>query len=504
MMPKQNQTNSELNRIEGHLKEEYPLLVDVVESFKELDLITRKLGFFQPEESHTERIPWWPVISVLGLYSSGKSAFVNHYLKYHVQVTGNQAVDDKFTVICFTSEDMVRVLPSLALDADPRFPFFKISEAIEEATPGEGRRVDAYLQLKTCPSEQLKGMIFIDSPGFDADSQRKSVLRITDHIIDLSDLVLVFFDARHPESGSMHDTLNHLVKGTINRRDSSKFLYILNQIDTTANENNPEQVFAAWQRALAQSGLTAGRCYTIYNPEFAVSIEDEGLKARFESKRDTELTDIYNRIEQVKVEREYRIVGMLEQTAHLLEKEIIPRIRQQKDSWRRWIMCLDGLILGAIAVAYFMIIFWTGYGDEVRFKISFSNDFLENPTRGTIIVAAFLVMIGSIHFFLRRVISNRILRTNIKEKETPDQYANYERAFRKNTRWWRSLFSRKPTGSGKGTMKRLAKVVEDTNLYIRMLNDRYTNPSGGEKATSPEMQKDNSSEQRKQSITYIF
>ena len=50
---------------------------------------------------------------------------------------------------------------------------------------------------------RVAGLEFIDSPGFDADEQRTAVLRITDHIVDLSDIVLVFFDARHPESGSM-------------------------------------------------------------------------------------------------------------------------------------------------------------------------------------------------------------------------------------------------------------------------------------------------------------
>jgi hypothetical protein len=110
--------------------------------------------------------------------------------------------------------------------------------------------------LKTCPSEQVRGKILIDSPGFDADAQRTSTLQITNHIIDLSDLVLVFFDARHPEPGTMHDTLKHLVEHTINRPDSSKFLYILNQIDTTAREDNPEDVIASWQRALAQKGVS--------------------------------------------------------------------------------------------------------------------------------------------------------------------------------------------------------------------------------------------------------
>ena len=134
-----------------------------------------------------------------------------------------------------------------------------MSLAIEDVAPGEGPRIDTYLQLKTCHSPKLSGRIFIDSPGFDADEQRNSTLRITDHIMDLSDLVLVFFDARHPEPGAMHDTLEHLVAGPIRRADSNKFLYVLNQIDNAAREDNPEEVFAAWQRALAQKGLTAGR-----------------------------------------------------------------------------------------------------------------------------------------------------------------------------------------------------------------------------------------------------
>ena len=99
-----------------------------------------------------------------------------------------------------------------------------------------------------------------------------SVMLITDHIIDLSDLVLVFFDARHPESGAMGDTLKHLVAETVHRPDSNKFLYILNQIDNAAREDNPEEVVAAWQRALAQKGLTAGSFSQIYDPASATPI----------------------------------------------------------------------------------------------------------------------------------------------------------------------------------------------------------------------------------------
>lgn len=67
--------------------------------------------------------------------------------------------------------------------------------------------------------------------------------------MDLSDLVLVFFDARHPEPGAMADTLEQLVSNTVSRPDANTFLYVLNQIDNAAREDNPEEVVAAWERA---------------------------------------------------------------------------------------------------------------------------------------------------------------------------------------------------------------------------------------------------------------
>jgi hypothetical protein len=69
---------------------------------------------------------------------------------------------------------LLHTLPGTALDADPRFPFYQISNELEKVAQGEGRRVDTYLQLKTSPCENLRGRIILDSPGFDADSQKGS------------------------------------------------------------------------------------------------------------------------------------------------------------------------------------------------------------------------------------------------------------------------------------------------------------------------------------------
>ncbi len=223
-----------LKSLELHLKKENPVLLSAVHTYRQLDQVGRSLGLLNSEQSFATQISWWPMISVLGTFSAGKSTFINHYLGESLQSTGNQAVDDKFTVICFGGESGAQVLPGSALDADPRFPFYQISNELDKVAGGEGRRVDSYLQLKTLPSEKLRGRIVIDSPGFDADSQRNATLRLTDHIIDISDLVLVFFDARHPEPGAMRDTLSHLVGDTIHRPDATKFIYVLNQMDTTA------------------------------------------------------------------------------------------------------------------------------------------------------------------------------------------------------------------------------------------------------------------------------
>jgi len=487
-MSESNPVKDRIKSLEHHLEAENPVLVDVVRSFRELDLVSRQMGFFSKEQSNAFSVPWWPLISVLGVYSSGKSTFINRYLDYGLQDTGNQAVDHKFTVICFSDEDKVRQLPGLALDADPRFPLYKITEAIDEATPGEGRRVDAYLQLKTCPSEKLRGKIIIDSPGFDADAQRTATLRITRHIIDLSDLVLVFFDARHPESGSMSDTLETLVKGTIHRNDSNKFLYILNQIDMTAREDNPEQVFAAWQRALAQKGMTAGRCYTIYDPEAGMPIEDDGLRERFLRKRDEDVAKIQERIEEVRVARAYRIVGMLGERAKVLETEALPRIQAFLDNWRRRVCWLDGAVFGLLMACLLGLTLWGGYWKGFSLQLPYMDRVMTNPWGKWSLAALLVALVIYIHFRVRKFAGSQAVRkilAGINEKEGQE---NYIRAFTKNTCWWRSIFRRKPAGWGRRNKARLAKLTSDANGYVQKLNDVYANPAGKvpEKAPLPE------------------
>jgi GTPase SAR1 family protein len=474
-----NPTKERIKRLEEHLKQENPVLAGCVKSFQRLDRIQRKLGLMKADESLATQVSWWPAIAILGTYSAGKSTFINQYVGSELQRTGNQAVDDKFTVLCYGTGGEGASLPGLALDSDPRFPFYQISHAIEEVAAGEGRRVDSYLQLKTTQAESLRGKILIDSPGFDADQQRTSTLLIINHIINLSDLVLVFFDARHPEPGAMADTLRHLVADTVQRTDATKFLYVLNQIDNTAREDNPEEVVAAWQRALSQHGLTAGRFYRIYarDRDVASPISDEGLRERFERKRDEDLADIEARIHQVEVERAYRVVGVLEKSARHVRDVLVPRLAQARRDWRRrtfWFSIpVFAVLLGLFLWWSISGEYWNGFDLEPFVA-------LDVPLQITVVaIVALLALL--LHSRIRALAGKSVLRSLQRDESLGQDGPALQRAFEWNLRaWWTSLATTSPRGWGQWQRRRLESVLAQADEFVQNLNDRHARPSGNE------------------------
>ena len=467
---------SRLARLESHLQVENPALLEVLPTYYKFDKLLYKTGLLDTEASLASRISWWPLISVLGTFSSGKSTFINTYVGDTLQSTGNQAVDDKFTVICHRSAGTVanQTLPGTALDADPRFPFYRISHEIEKVAQGEGKHIESYLQLRTTDQEPIRGKIIIDSPGFDADDQRTSTLRITDHILDLSDLVLVFFDARHPEPGAMQDTLEHLVARTVTRTDASKFLYILNQIDTAARDDNPEEVVGAWQRAIAQAGLTAGQFYTIYNEKASIPIEDTALRERFRSKRDADLAKIIARMDEVELQRNYRIVSVLETVANELEHDVLPKLRSAKAKWRRSVLIGDGIALGAIVA--------TWIGASIYFKWMppmeiFTFEWIRaNWIDTTVAVVAAAILALVFHYWMRGFVAKRIAAPLSEAYGQVE--LNLKNAFLKSAGVFQSIFRKEPAGWSTRASKHLRTVRETVATHIQSLNDRYADPSG--------------------------
>lgn len=454
-------------KLEQHLADENPVLLEVIKTYKELDKIAYKTGLLTPNQTYASQISWWPLISLLGTFSAGKSSFINQYTGRSVQLSGNQAVDDKFTVICYGHGNEIHTLPGLALDADPRFPFFGIAKEIEAVDEGEGGKIDQYMQLKTVPEKIVKGKILIDSPGFDADAQRDSTLRITDHIIEMSDLVLVLFDARHPEPGAMRDTLEQLVKKPIDRNDRDKILYVLNQIDATAQEDNPEEVISSWQRALSQQGLIMGNFFTIYNEELAAEIEDPALAERFKRKKDQDLALIHKRMDKVSIERAYRITHEVEHIANDIQQNKVPRLKSLLEKWRKHVLIADTAIIAPLAG----LSLWA-----LSTMPDMSNDLtswlLSSPINGGLFAGGLLIGFMAIHFSLRSKIAHWHA-SKIEESE-PDM-AN---ALLHNNRFWRGIFARSPRGWSGRTQKRLLGLMQDSKRSIQKLTDQFANPSG--------------------------
>jgi len=452
MMPKER-----YKKLKEYLSAENPVLLDVIDEYEALDKVGHKIGLITPDETYTSHISWWPMISILGTFSAGKSTFINHYAGAPVQESGNQAVDDKFTVICYGNNETPTTLPGLALDADPRFPFYNISEEINKVDPGEGNRVNLYLQLKTLKSPNVKGKILIDSPGFDADSQRDGILRITSHIVEMSDLVLVFFDARHPEPGAMRDTLEHLVATTIGHRDANKVLYILNQIDTTAKEDNLEDVISSWQRALSQEGLISGNFYGIYNEDAAIPFENETMGERLRSKKDTDLGRIVERMDKVSIERAYRIIKALDDFAKEIKEEKIPLLQEALQSWARKVLWTDLGIMGLLLA---------GIG-ALQLKFNLFDSLLDSQVGMIISLLVLLALLFGIHIKVRNLFA---VKASKKWEEKDPAIA---KALMHNTQWWKSMFSFTGRGWQKKSKAKLDELVAQSKRAIQKLNDQH-------------------------------
>ncbi len=475
-MPTSKRLRRHLNALKEHLRNEHPGLVPLLPHFRELDRVLRRLGLMSSDESVAGRISWWPVITTVGMFSSGKSTFINETLGVELQRTGNQAVDDKFTVICYGQDNGGLPLPGMALDSDARFPFYNMGQEVERVAPGEGKMVDAFLQLKTCPSEHLRGKILVDSPGFDSDDQRRATLRLTSHIIDLSDLVLVFFDARRPEPGAMQDTLDHLVTNAVKRSDSTKFLYILNQIDTAADEDNVDDIMGAWQRAVAQAGLVSGRFYTVFSRHAGEAIADPEKRRRYEAKRDADLDEIERRIAGVEMDRGYRIAGMAERLSRELETEVIPALQHALGRWRRRMRITHLSVVVLVLAAVLGVV--AGIGTW-PFAAAW-NAIPAAPVPLGLLAVGVLLLLGG-YLTVATELTRRGVARGLTTAMGPMEL-NLRAAFHKSATPWRAVIGG-IAGWRESVRRRLARLREHIAEHIQQLNDTYTDP--GAKRVEP-------------------
>ena len=265
---------------------------------------------------------------------------------------------------------------------------------------------------------------------------------------------------------------------TIERSDAGKFLLILNQLDATAKEDNAEQVVAAWQRAIVQTGLSTGRFYCIFNDKAAVKIEDEGLKRRYEEKRDIDLKEIEHRMSEVSVERVYRIIGALENMANRIESHAIPAIKDAKQKWYKQTLIMDAVIYSLIAMGGIFYSIQANYWQGGSCNPSWLASFQENPTNQMIALVISAIVVIGVHFWSRSVIAKRVA----KRIKPVTGVGSIVGAFMKNTGFFHSVFNKNPVGWGRYSKKTIAMARHDADSMVKTLNDKYSDPLGRQEA----------------------
>ena len=233
---------------------------------------------------------------------------------------------------------------------------------------------------------------------------------------------------------------------------------------------------SAWQRSLAQSGLLAGRFYRIYDKEAAMPIEDLQVRERFEKKREEDMTDIYARMQQIEIERSYRIAAMLEQTADTIENQTVGKLKAMLDQWKSKVFLFDGIIFGLLLVLAGTALTLTDSWHLVRDCV---NGLTAGETSSVLMAGLSLIFAGYIHFTIRGRVAGSML------KKIPNEFGHdhnaikqFSQAFSKSTAGYRPLFLQKPAGWNSDNRRVLAQVKDDANDYIQLLNDQFTDPSG--------------------------
>ena len=136
---------------------------------------------------------------------------------------------------------------------------------------------------------------------------------------------------------------------------------------------------------------------------------------------------------------------------------------------------------------------WAGYWKGLSFTAPWWNDFINNPSQAVPAIVAVVGGLMVIHFLSRKIVRQRILKKLGNALQAGPERDRLLRAFKKNTRFWRSIFDVKPAGWGHFGRKRVQRTLDDADRYIQSLNDRFTDPSG------KQSKKSNIQQQAKQS-----
>ncbi len=212
-----------------------------------------------------------PRVLFLGNHSSGKSSFINYIAGMDVQESGMAPTDDGFTLVTYGEE--VETLDGQTLVSHPELDYQDLASL--------GPEFLANLRFKICPSENLRQLTLIDSPGM-IDSANSHQLRNYDfresirRFAESADLVLFFFDPDKP--GTTGESISIFTKQLT--AIHHKLLIVLNKVDLCDNIRDFARTYGAlcWNLSKSIPTKDTPRIYTTYLPGFATRPPEKNAK----------------------------------------------------------------------------------------------------------------------------------------------------------------------------------------------------------------------------------
>lgn len=437
-----------LINLEQHFTNDNPVLLKSAKVFHDLDQIEYDLGLIEMDDTTACKNSWWPIISLIGGNSTAKSRFINSYLGSQQLASGIQASSHKFTVLLHNSQTNPATLPGTALDVDPRYPFYQISSKIEQLQKGEGNRINSYLELKTINSERLKGRLFIDAPNISAAPTNPITLMLTKHIVENSDLVLIFTDVF--ESAS--PILEELIQQITIHQDSNKFVYLVDEPLATLNPAKANEIITSWQRKLSGMGLNTGQFIIVPNQQNSIN-----------PLRKIDFSEIDQRMANVAYDRSYRVLDSLEKSIRGIEDVVIPEVKKGIVLWKERVNMSSLIVLCFIAT---LAIF-----AEINIGIL---EFLIDPIIGPIIIVILVAIMVPLHLLISKLQAKLIInKLNERQKEL-HLMENLAGLFEKNITFARMLMpTTEPAGWNKKIKARLRQLTDKAKELVQSLNDNF-------------------------------
>lgn len=439
-----------LSNLEKFFASDSPILQKTSKVFHELDQLEYDLGLIEADETTASKSSWWPIVTLIGGNSNAKSKFMNSYFGSDLQLTGLQTSHNKFSVLLHNNQTSPTTLPGTALDVDHRFPFFQISRKLDQFQAGEGSRINAYLELKTLPSDHLKGKLFIETPSIGATTANAVTSYLITYAIENSDTVFVFTDTFETPS----PLLDELITQIKLHQDTNKLVYLIDA-PATLNTARTGEIISTWQRRLDDIGISSGQFMLLPS-------QDTGFIPQ-SGKVDFSLID--QRLANVGYDRTYRVLQALEKNISEIENVVIPEVKKGIATWKDRVNMSSLLVLSLFVVLALFA--------EINTGIVLAT--LIDPILGPISLLVLIAIMIPIHLIFSRLHAKLIItQLNNRQKEL-HLLENLAGMFEKNLTFSRMMLPvSEPAHWNKKTKARLTQLMSKSKDLVQSLNDTFS------------------------------